>query len=487
MKKTMGILIITGITIGFFVLSYIDLYLADSIVNEDWLLEQFTDHLDCRIQKLMRQFTISGVNIALVRNGQIVYTMAYGYADKESRRKMAVELPVRVQSISKSVTAWAVMKLAEENKINLDEPVSKYLKDWKFPDSTYNTEGITIRRLLSHTAGLPLGNILEFYSPDGPIPSLSDSLSKTAFPFQKPGKGFSYSNVGYNLLELIIEQITGREFAEYMEDEILVPLNMLHSSFKWDIETLAVSPLGYTLKGKAVPHYRYPEKASGGLISTVEDIARFCIAGMNNYSKQNILTPYSVEQLYSPQVNKLGIYNLVFEAYGFGYYLEHRLAVSHGGQGTGWMSHFHSIPGTGDAIIILTNSQRSWPLISSVLKGWARWRGLPVSGMARIILGQCFLWALIGIIVAVITLKAVNTGIYVINNGLRFIPINFKLTNISRIIQLGVSISLCAGLLCCVSRPYLFLTSVFPGVSEWFGRSTAVLAILLFIKSFISK
>ena len=98
-----------------------------------------------------------------------------------------------------------------------------------------------------------------------------------------PGKGFSYSNVGYNLLELIIEEVTERDFAEYMKNEILYPLGMYHSDFEWSEEALASAPLGYTLEGKPISPYRYPERSSGGLIASAEDIARFCIAEMSDF------------------------------------------------------------------------------------------------------------------------------------------------------------------------------------------------------------
>jgi CubicO group peptidase (beta-lactamase class C family) len=227
----------------------------------------------------MGLYGIPGASIALVRDGQIVYTAAHGEANQESGQKMTADMPMRVQSISKSVTAWAVLKLAEEGKLSLDDPAERYLKGWKLPASDYPPDGMTVKQLLCHTAGLPLGDVFTLYSPDEAMPSLKESLTHSAILFQMPGKGFSYSNVGYNLLELIIEEVTERDFAEYMKNEILYPLGMYHSDFEWSEEALASAPLGYTLEGKPISPYRYPERASGGLIASAEDIARFCIAG----------------------------------------------------------------------------------------------------------------------------------------------------------------------------------------------------------------
>lgn len=485
MKSTMNILIITVFAVSFFAAAAKILYLPDRRIKVNSPTEEFTDFLDLRVPNLMKLYGIPGANIALVRDGQIVYTAAYGCADKNSGREMAADMPMRVQSISKSVTAWAVLKLVEEGKLDLDDPVEKYLKGWKLPASDYMTDGMTIRQLLSHTAGLPLGDIFTLYSPDEDIPNLQESLTSSAIQFQEPGKGFSYSNVGYNLLELIIEMVTGRDFAEYMKSEILNPLGMHNSDFEWNEKALVSAPLGYTLDSKPVSPYRYPEKASGGLIATAEDIAQFCIAGMPNFSEQHVLAYPTIELLYSVQAEKLGIYSAVFDAYGFGYYIEklsdEKLAVSHGGQGTGWMSHFHTVPETGDAIVILTNSQRSWPFISILLNRWSQWCGFSKPGMTRILLIECFLWALVGIIAAVTLCLGLDIVKKLVEGNLIFFTIQQNVVILPRIFKAGISLSILAALGWASCQKYLFLTAVFPVSSIWLGVCAAAFSLILLI------
>ncbi len=487
MKRAMNILITAAFAIGLFGAAALTLYLPDREITPISPIDEFAAFMDKRVPILMRLYGIPGVNIALVRDGQIVYTAAYGDADKRAGRKMSVDMPMRVQSISKSVTAWAVLKLAEEGKLNLDDPIEKYLNGWKLPASDYPLDRVTIRQLLSHTAGLPLGDVFTLYSPDEAMPSLEESLTKTAILFQLPGKSFSYSNVGYNLLELMVESVTGRDFAEYMKTEILNPLGMYHSDFEWSEETLATAPLGYTLEGKPVTPYRYPERASGGLIATAEDIARFCIAGMPGFSNQHVLDRSTVEQLYFPRIDNLGIYSAVFDAYGFGYYTERpssgKLAVSHGGQGTGWMSHFHAVPETGDAIVILTNSQRSWPFISSLLNGWARWCGFSPPGMTRILFAECFIWGLVGLTIALtLFLMASNVRNFKLGN-IRLIPISRILVKPLCILKIGASLSILAALGWALCQKYLFLTAVFPVSSIWFGACVAVFSLVLLMET----
>jgi CubicO group peptidase (beta-lactamase class C family) len=380
-----------------------------------------------------------------------------------------------------------VLKLAEEGKLNLEDPAEKYLKGWKLPASDYPPDGVTVKRLLCHTAGLPLGDVFTLYSPDEAMPSLKESLTHSAILFQMPGKGFSYSNVGYNLLELMIEVVTGRDFAEYMKNEILCPLGMYHSDFEWSEKFLASAPLGYTLDGNPVSPYRYPERASGGLIATAEDIARFCIAGMPNFSEQRVLARPAIEQLYFAQTESLGIYSAVFDDYGFGYYTEGfsdgKVAVSHGGQGTGWMSHFHAVPETGDAIVILTNSQRSWPFISSLLNGWARWCGFSPPGMTRILLGECFLWGVVGLIAAITLCLIADIVRKVAEGNLRFISMQQNVVKPSRIFKIGISLSILAILWWAFCQKYLFLTTVFPVSSIWLEVCAAAFSLALLIES----
>ena len=322
-------------------------------------LDEFKTHMNKRIPALMKLYKIPGCSIALVKDGEIAWTQAYGYADVESGRALTTDTPMSVQSITKSITAWGIMRLAEKGLIDLDAPVSQYLKSWQFPQSDYPTEKITIRQLLSHTAGMPLGDFNLIYAPDEAMPSSRSVMTREAVPIREAGAGFSYSNAGYNLLEILIEDVTGQSFSEYLRSEVFLPLGMESAAFEIGRAKTPYPPTGYDLSGKPVPVYLYPSKASGGLFATAEDIARFAAAGL----KENlVLKSDSVKQMYQPECYKTGIYSLVFEAYGLGHYIEKLpnslSSISHGGQGKGIMTHFQSVPETGDAIVILTNSQK---------------------------------------------------------------------------------------------------------------------------------
>ena len=184
--------------------------------------EEFTEYLDQRIPELMDLYKIPGSSLALVQDGRLVWTAAYGYSNLEREERLTPDTPMRVQSISKSLTAWSILKLAEEGWIHLDAPVDSYLKSWNLPDSPLDSRKITIRQLLSHTSGLPLGDVFTLYAPGEPMPTLQEKLTKEVHPIREPGEAFSYSNTGYNLLELVIEEVTGQPFSDYMAREIQI-------------------------------------------------------------------------------------------------------------------------------------------------------------------------------------------------------------------------------------------------------------------------
>jgi CubicO group peptidase (beta-lactamase class C family) len=143
----MWLRILVALIISFvLVMSASKLYAAKGI-NKQASLQEFTAYLDERIPALMKDYGIPGVSIALVQKGETTWSNAYGYADLENRRKMTTDTYCRVESISKSVTAWGVMKLVEQGKIELDRPVGQYLKNWKLPESQFSEEKVTVRQL----------------------------------------------------------------------------------------------------------------------------------------------------------------------------------------------------------------------------------------------------------------------------------------------------------------------------------------------------
>jgi CubicO group peptidase (beta-lactamase class C family) len=457
-------------------------------------LEQFSAHLDAQIPRLLHRYGVPAVSMAIVHDGELAWSSAYGYADLEDDREMSVDAICRAESISKSVTAWGVMRLVEQGLVDLDSPVQRYLGDWQLPESQYRTEQITVRRLLSGNAGMPLGPIgtRAEYPPGTDMPSLRDYLGREALPIREPGSGFLYSNVGFNLLELVIEEVTGRDFAEYMAAEVLRPLGMRGSSYSWDEGYRSSLPMGYELHGAPVPPYVYSVRASGGLFTDAEDIARFVSASMTGpyFTDRSVLLGESIRLIHAPQVKIEGLFAVVADSYGFGHFIETlpdgRRAVWHGGQGHGWMTHFHLVPESGDGIVILTNSQRSWPFIAKVLSEWATWRGLGSVGFGRITYATTTLWAIIGAVGLATLWLAYRLVRGLLRGARRLAPLG-RQHRAGRLLLAVFGFAGIAALAWSAAQPYLFVRSIFPATVVWAGIALLALAVTIVLSALFPR
>ncbi|NBC67169.1 MAG: serine hydrolase, partial [Bacteroidetes bacterium] len=238
-----------------------------------------------------------------------------------------------------------------------------------------------------------------------------------------------------------------------------------------------------------VPVYVYPEKGSGGLFASGEEIANFMIAGMTANASQSSLplSQNSIRQIYEPSVEISGIYSFVSEAYGFGHFIDSlssgEVSVFSGGQGQGWMTHFQSVPEAGDGIVILTNSQRSWPFISYILKDWAEWRGDSSVGMARITDAVTGIWILIGLLFMGSIYQAGRLGTQFIQKRRQITPLK-RMGRWTRFILFILSGILTFSVLWALNQDYFFLFSVFPIASGWLIIAIVFVATVLLISAF---
>src|SRR6056297_367265 len=463
---------------------------SEDEVDAAFIQSDFQHAMNQRIPGWMENYQVPGFAFALIKNGKMSGSEAYGLADQDNQTRMKPETICRVESISKSVTARGVMKLAEEGKIKLDYPVYRHFVSWEFPESEFETESVTFRHLLSHTSGLALGTLGLEYDPKEEKPSLRKSLTREVNFIWEPGESFNYSNVGFNLLELLIEDVSGRNFAAYMKEEILNPLGMQSAYFKWSEDFSTSVPDGHKTNGETVPVYVYSGKGAGGLFASVEDIAAFAASGMMDpfSSANHVLSQNSLWELYSPVIEVDQIYSFVADYYGLGHFIEilpnEKKAVFGGGQGNGWMTHFHIVPETGDGIVILTNSSRSWPLISHILSDWAEWNGFGSVGMGVITQATTAIWILIVLSMAGLVFQLMRiTRDY--RQGERLIDLQINNYSLVQFLQLTLFLILTSILIWSLTRDYMMITSVFPGVSGWL-MVTLILAVLtVFIMAII--
>lgn len=336
----------------------------------------FLAFLDETIPGLMQEFEVPGVSVALVEEGVVYAVRGYGVASRITRAPVEHDTGFRVGSISKPLTALGVMRLHEEGKLRLDAPAERYITRWRLPSSEFDPEGVTIRRLLTHSAGLSLDYVAPF-GPAEELPTLEAALSGATRGHgdvrvvAEPGSEVRYSGGGYMLIQLVIEEVTGRSFEEYMQEEVLKPLDMVNSTFSWTPAPGPSIATGHDDSGREVPNYRYTGTAAAGLYSTAGDLARFTAAFVGRPFGGPVLRPETVQLMTEPaaESSEEGIARGVF-------FLDRRsglTVVGHAGSDVGWNAKLLALPERHQGIVVLTNSDRGARLHGEIGCSWIAW------------------------------------------------------------------------------------------------------------------
>lgn len=265
--------------------------------------------LDAVVEKAMRQHNVPGAAVAVVKNGAVAWAKGYGMADPALGKPVLPETVFDAASVSKPVTAWGIMKLVEAGLLDLDAPIERYVTRWHLPPSAYDHNLITIRRILSHTAGLSTDGDTGV-DPDAAVPTVEEALNgavlgmrplHVAYP---PGEDYHYSSVGYTLLEIAVEEVTGEPFSSYMQREILDPLGMVNSNYEWTPQLRANAAIGHDWYNRPLPFYQYATRAQGRLHTTATDLAIFLAASLPGPNGEpigrGVLTPASVAETLTP-------------------------------------------------------------------------------------------------------------------------------------------------------------------------------------------
>ncbi|MET0271745.1 MAG: serine hydrolase domain-containing protein [Phenylobacterium sp.] len=293
----------------------------------------------------------------------------------------------QVASMSKWVTAWGVMTLVDAGKLDLDAPVSTYLTRWSLPPSEFDNDKVTIRRLLSHTAGLTDGLGYGGFRPGQPLQSIEQSLTRAADASpghdgivrvgMEPGSRFEYSGGGFTLLQLVIEEVSGQPFDAYMKQAVLRPLGMTRSTFDIDTAPPGNVAASYDLGGKPATLYRFTGLAAASLYTSAADMTRFLQAHLTGPNGEppgrGVLKPATLEAMRKPQARQMGA-----DIWGLGTMLyapnnAGGFVIGHDGNNEPEINTSARIdPQSGDGVVVLETGA---PLLATRLGGeWTFWR-----------------------------------------------------------------------------------------------------------------
>lgn len=335
-----------------------------------------------KFNEAVAQKRLGSAAVAIVQNGRIIKEQGFGVANNETKATVKTnETLYLLSSLSKAVTAWGIMKLVQEKRLGLDEPVLPHLRRWRFPGSEAYRHKVTARQLLSHTAGFEDGYGHSGFLPGEKLQSIEESLTMpkdvnegephAAIIVREPGTVMSYSSAGYAVLQLLIEEITGKSFSEYMQKIILDPLGMSKSTYSLD-SILAQGRKGqlatnYGLDMKTYPQRGYTNMAGVSLRSPVHDLAQLVIA---YYTPNPVLTKESLKQFEMPQPGTSLTWGLGHTLYGEnhsgGYVLGHG-----GGALPASGAEMRVNPHTGNGIVIVASGTHG--MITTIADVWTYW------------------------------------------------------------------------------------------------------------------
>lgn len=322
------------------------------------------DSLFMTIHEQMLQQQIAGLSLAYIKDGELQKTECFGLLEVGKTTSINTETIFNACSISKLLTSILVLKLVEQEIVDLDEDINQKLTSWKIPDNNYTrAKKVTLRHLLCHQAGIidPKGSFPPLLSLTQ-MPSMGDILhGKTPFcpmPIEstiEPGHEFHYSDAAFCIVQLLIEDTTGSMFPKLVTDLIFRPLAMTNSFFSSEVPT-ANTASGHYKDGTltAQRHPIYPYDAACGLWTTPSDLVKLLLEVMQALKGKGTLGLSSIHELVRPQGCK--------EWMGLGVFLDgtgEQLEISSLGWGVGYQCMLVAYPHLEKGFVAMSNTDTS--------------------------------------------------------------------------------------------------------------------------------
>ncbi len=324
------------------------------------------------IEKLMADYNVAGMSVAVIRDGKIESTEGYGLRNVEQQLPMTAETVLPIGSVTKTFTSLALGMLADEGKLDWDRPVIEYLPSLKL-NTPLMTENVTTRDLMCHRTGVPRYDLQAIYcvkeDPAEMVPTLA--YLEPSLPFRTR---LQYSNQMVSLAGYLVEILSGKTWKDFVRERIFRPLGMAHTDF--EIESLA--GFDNTSKGYVFANGTYIEPPymhlgafapSGAIVSTAEDMARFALfqLGDGTWEGERLISEAQLNEMHSPQVIGSPYFwdfpEIQRAEYGLGWFTDIYRGVkliNHGGNTNGFSAQMTLLPGEKAAIVALSNATSSF-------------------------------------------------------------------------------------------------------------------------------
>jgi CubicO group peptidase (beta-lactamase class C family) len=335
------------------------------------------DDIDDLVKAQMREHHIPGLSLAVVSKGAIVREGGFGIISSTGQMAVTAATPFQAASISKAVAALGALRLVETGQLQLDANVNRTLRTWQVPDNEFTKDSkVTLRGILSNSGGLGVPSF-PGYAAGAPVPSLEQVLDGKA-PANTPAvrveyvprSQWRYSGGGHAVLQQLMSDASGLPFARLMQDLVLGPLDMRHSTFEQTLPAaLSSAAAAGHVDGQPLPGGRhiYPELAAAGLWTTAPDLARFAIGLQGAFQGRpgSMLSQQMTKEMMSRQIRAEGLGVFVMGT-------DNRApSLWYAGRNRGFDSFLWFAPASGDGLVIMINANDNDETVKNIARSIA--------------------------------------------------------------------------------------------------------------------
>ena len=329
----------------------------------------------------MERYGVPGLSIAVIDGGRVAWSAAYGAGDATRADSVTPETLFQAGSISKSVAAVTALRLVDRGVLALDDDIARVLRSWRMPADTMTRDrAVTLRRLLSHSAGFNLPSF-RGYQRGAPLPTLPQLLAGVTpanTPAARievpPGTEWRYSGAGMEVVRLLIENATGRTYAEVAAAEVLIPAGMCRTTFNQRPDTLGSVASGHSGGRPVEGEFRmHPELAAAGMWSTASDLARFGVAlgASLKGAPGSLLQQATMREAARRQIGSWGL------GFSLGRGTRDSATFGHDGSTAGFTARLLMFHDGGHGMAVMTNGE-SEALVGEIQRSVAAAYGWPV-------------------------------------------------------------------------------------------------------------
>ena len=351
--------------------------LAERPVPDGAQADRF-DGVRATIERVMAERSLASISVAAAQGGEVVWEEAFGWANREERIRATPHTLYSLASISKPISATGLMILEERGEVDIDRPVDDYLGGARLAGLGGDAAGATVRRVMAHTAGLPL-HYQFFYEGAGYAPPpRAETIRRYAVVAHPPGTEFLYSNLGYGIVDEVITQASGRSYEDFMRSEVFLPLGLTHTAVGLPEGLAPHAAVRYGPENRPVPFYDFDHAGASAVWSSAHDLIRFGLFHLGHVpeSGRRILAEESVREMHRRETPEPGA------GYGLGWFMEDEVGfrkVWHTGSMPGVSTMLALYPELDIAVVVLLNNLArdlrvsiSQDIVAALDEGYAR-------------------------------------------------------------------------------------------------------------------